>query len=85
MNALSSLVVLAAYLAFWTALLSSQRVWLDAQGARIQDVLNASDARWQCALSYDLARSGSVVLLGFARPRCRDDDSWRPEVIRRVP
>lgn len=85
MNALSTLVVLAGYLAFWTALLVSQRAWLDARGAHLQDALNASDARWQCEFSDALRRSGSVVLSGFSRPKCGADLSWRPEVIRRVP
>jgi len=84
MNALSALVVLAGYLAFWAALLSGQRLWLDAQDARVRDALNASDARVQCALSDALAQSGAVVLLGLERPVCGPVDSWRPEVVRRV-
>ncbi|MBI2446085.1 hypothetical protein HYV43_06880 [Candidatus Micrarchaeota archaeon] len=83
MNTLSTLALLAGYLAFWAVLLSAQRVWLDAQSVRVDAVLDASAKRWQCASAEALGNSGFVVLFDFPRPDC-GPPSWRPEVVRRV-
>lgn len=81
MNALSALVLLAGYVGFWAALLLGQRAWLDARAASLDAAWNASLARWECALSDSLQRSGAVVLLELEPPAC-GAAAWRPEVVR---